>query len=315
MHKIVLFTPSVQPGTVNLIAAEKCVVTAGDLGALETALKEADGIVIQDHAWSADITKLAYNAPNLHWVQLLTAGYNNIEKHGAPDGVAITNARGAFSPSVAVHAVSLYLSLLRNIPLMTAQKANKSWDRSFAGKLITPAETKVMIAGYGSIGEEIAHLLKNFSPWIVGVNRTGKQHYLADEMIEGAALRDMLPDMDAVFLSLPLDDKTQHIIDKQALASMKSSAVLINVGRGGLIDTAALANALREGKIAGAAVDVTEPEPLPPDHPLWDAPNIIISPHVAGAAGDVGARRQAEVVTHNIQRFVKGEPLENIVHI
>lgn len=315
MHKIVLYTQSIQPRVVELIAAEKCVVTAGDLGALQTALKDADGLVIQDPAWSADVAKLAKAASKLHWVQLLTSGYNNLVQHGAPDGVAITNARGAFSPAVAVHAVSLYLSLLRNIPLMTAQKEKNNWDRAFASKLITPAETKVMIAGYGSIGEEIAHLLKNFSPWIVGVNRTGNQHYLADEMIESAALRDTLPDMDAVFLSLPLNDKTHHIINEQALASMKSNAVLINVGRGGLIDSAALAQALHDGQIAGAAIDVTEPEPLPSNHPLWDAPNLIISPHVSGAAGELGARRQAEVATHNIQRFVKGEPLENIVHV
>ncbi len=254
-------------------------------------------------------------APRLHWVQLLTAGFDNIAKHGAPPSASITNARGAFSPAVAVHAVSLYLALLRNVPQMVAQKPKKAWDRSFAAKLITPAETRVMIAGFGSIGQEIAHLLKNFGVWIVGASRSGASHFLADEMIRGDEIRERLPDMDAVFLCLPLNETTRHLINADALEAMKTDAVIVNVGRGALTDQIALAQALHDGKIKGAATDVTEPEPLPADHPLWEAPNCIISPHVAGAAGALGARRQAEAAIENIRRFQKDDTLENLVVI
>ncbi|MCC2096322.1 MAG: D-2-hydroxyacid dehydrogenase [Hyphomicrobiales bacterium] len=315
MKKVVLYAQGVQPRVVELIAAEKGVVVASDMDALVRELQMAHALVIQDPAWSADVAGVARTAPNLHWVQLLTSGYDNLAKHGAPDGASITNARGAFSPAVAVHAVSLYLALLRNVPQMVVQKPQKTWDRSFAARLITPAETKVMIAGFGSIGQEIAHLLKNFGVWIVGASRRGESHYLADEMITGDEIRNRLPDMDAVFLCLPLTGETRNLIDGDVLAAMKTDAVLVNVGRGALTDQTALAKALRDGQIKGAAIDVTAPEPLPADHALWDAPNLIISPHVAGAAGPLGARRQAEAATENIRRFQKDETLENLVVI
>lgn len=313
MKKVVLFSHAVQPRVVELIAKEPSVSVAKDLLELETQLSDAEGLIIQDPAWSADVAALAGKAPKLHWVQLLTAGYDHLRTHGAPPSASITNARGAFSPAVAVHAVSLYLALLRNIPQIVAQKQTSTWDRSFAAKVITPAETKVLIAGFGSIGQEIAHLLRPFGVWIVGSNRSGMTHFLADEMIRADEVKDRLGDMDAVFLSLPLDDSTRHLIDAGALAAMKNTSVLVNVGRGALTDQNALAAALHDGQIAGAAVDVTAPEPLPADHALWQAPNIIISPHVAGAAGALGARRQAEAATENIKRFQRDETLDNLV--
>jgi len=315
MMKIVCYSQAVRPDVVDEIAAEAGVHVAADADALAQALVDADGLVIQDLVWNEQIAALAQNAAKLRWIQLLTSGYDNVSRYGAPEGVAVTNARGAFSPAVAVHAVALYLALLRNVPQMVAQKAARAWDRSFAGQIITPAETKIMIAGFGSIGEEIAHLLKPFAPWIVGASRSGHGHYLADEMVRGDEIHARLPEMDALFLSLPLTDVTRNIIDADALASMKPGALIVNVGRGGLIDSLALADALKSGAIAGAALDVTDPEPLPPDDPLWDAPNLIVSPHVAGAAGVLGARRQAEAATHNIRRFHKGEALENVVKL
>lgn len=315
MKKIVLYSHAIQPLVMQLISAEPGVVVAGDIPALAKHLETADALVIQDPAWSAEIAGLARMAPRLHWVQLLTSGYDNMARHGAPPSASITNARGAFSPAAAVHAVSLYLALLRNIPQMVEQKPLKSWERSFAAKIVTPAETRVMIAGFGSIGQQIAHLLKNFGTWIIGASRSGASHFLADEMIRGDEIRARLPDVDAVFLCLPLNESTRHLIDAEALAAMKPDAVIVNIGRGAVTDQLALAQALKNGRIKGAATDVTEPEPLPADHPLWDAPNLIISPHVAGAAGALGARRQAEAATENIRRFQKDETLENLVMI
>ncbi|MGE3245336.1 MAG: D-2-hydroxyacid dehydrogenase [Beijerinckiaceae bacterium] len=313
MKKIVLYAQGVQPRVTQLIAAEQGVAIANDLNELQRHLEDAEALVIQDPAWSANIAALARMAPRLHWVQLLTSGFDNLARHGAPEGASITNARGAFSPAVAVHAVSLYLALLRNIPQMVVQKPQHAWDRSFAAKLLTPAETRVLIAGFGSIGQEIAHLLRPFGVWITGASRSGQSHFLADEMISGEEIRARLPDVDVLFLCLPLNDATRGLVGASELAAMKSSAVIVNVGRGALTDQTALAKALADGQIGGAAVDVTEPEPLPQDHPLWDAPNLIVSPHVAGAAGALGARRQAEAATENIRRFQKNETLENLI--
>lgn len=288
---------------------------AADPAALQRELADADGLIIQDPAWSAEIAAIAAGAPGLKWLQLLTSGYDKVLQFGAPQGVTITNARGVFSPAVAVHAVSLYLALLRNVPKMVAQKTDHAWERGFAAGIITPAETRVLIAGFGSIGEEISRLLQPFGVHVTGANRSGKAHPLADDMIAGSDIGARIGTFDAIFLCMPLDDGTRNLINGETLSACRKNAVIVNVGRGGLIDSAALARALHEGQISGAAVDVTEPEPLPADDPLWDAPNLIISPHVAGAAGAVGGKRQAQAALDNLALFADGKPLQNVVEL
>jgi phosphoglycerate dehydrogenase-like enzyme len=127
------------------------------------------------------------------------------------------------------------------------------------------------------------------------------------------ALHQILPRADALIVAAPLNPSTNGIVGEAELALMKKTAVLVNISRGKLVDTTALLAALKEGRIAGAGLDVTEPEPLPPDHPLWDAPNLIVSPHVAGAAGAYGTERQIERGSANIRRFLKGELVQHVV--
>ena len=123
----------------------------------------------------------------------------------------------------------------------------------------------------------------------------------------------MLPRADAVVLALPLDASTRHLIGAREFALCRKTAVLVNISRGGIVDTAALVEALQSGTIGGAGVDVTDPEPLPAGHPLWAAPNLLISPHVAGAAGKAGFDRLADVAAGNVQRFLAGEPPAHVV--
>lgn len=306
---------AVRPDVVQQICARPEVTVAADVKALERELADADGLIIQDPAWSPEIAAIAAKAPALKWLQLLTSGYDKVLQFGAPEGIAITNARGVFSPAVAVHAVSLYLALLRNVPQMVAQKGEHAWERGFAAGIITPAETRVLIAGFGSIGAEIARLLQPFGVHVTGANRSGTAHPLADEMIRGGDFHAHIGSFDAIFLCMPLDEGTRNLIDSEALSRCRKNAVIVNIGRGGLIDSRALAKALHNGQISGAAVDVTEPEPLPAYDPLWDAPNLIISPHVAGAAGAVGGKRQAQAALVNLQLFSEGKPLQNVVEL
>jgi phosphoglycerate dehydrogenase-like enzyme len=128
-------------------------------------------------------------------------------------------------------------------------------------------------------------------------------------------MREILPRADAIVLALPLDPGTRGMLGAEDLALCKKKVIIINISRGGIVDTAALNDALRNNTIAGAGLDVTDPEPLPKDHPLWDAPNLIISPHLAGACGSAGFERLAEVAAQNIQRFRAGRPLAHVIKL
>ena len=316
--KFVVFAQGVRPEVVRHItdsAVGGDIVAVKDIAALGPALADADVLVQQDFTWSPEVAALAAQAPRLKLIQLLTSGYDKIAALGAPKGVTVCNARGAFSHSVAVHAVSLYLALLRGVPTALAQQKQNAWQRDFADRLAVPQEAHVVISGFGSIGQEIARLLRPFGPRITGVTRSGAPHALADAMAKAEDFKTLLPQADAIFLCMPLGAQTRHAIGLEDLRACKRSAVIVNVGRGGLWDQNALAQGLREGLIAGAGTDVTEPEPLPSDHALWSAPNLILSPHVSGASGDVGYRSQARIAIDNIARYRKGEALENVITI
>lgn len=314
--KFVLYSQGVRgevAGHILNAAQNGDIVAAKDIAALEPALADADALVLQDFTWSPDVAALAAKAPKLKLIQLLTSGYDKIAQTGAPAGVTLCNARGAFSHSVAVHAVTLYLALLRGVPTSLAQQKDSAWQRDFANALAVPQDSHVLVVGFGSIGQEIARLLRPFGPKITGVTRSGAPHALADAMIRSSDMKSHLPHADAVFLCAPLSSETRHAIGIEELRACRRNAVLINVGRGGLWDQNALAQGLAEGLVAGAGADVTEPEPLPADHPLWRAPNFILSPHISGASGEVGYRAQAAVAIDNLARFRKGEALANIV--
>jgi phosphoglycerate dehydrogenase-like enzyme len=285
-----------------------------DSDALLPALAAADVLVCPDHYYSAKVAAaVRAGAEKLRCIQLLTAGYEHVQQHGVRAGITVCNAGDSFSPAVAAHAVALLLALQRRVPAMLANKARHAWDRSFAPMLITPASSVIAIVGLGSIGREVARLLKPFGPHIIGVSRRGAPHPLADEVLGPDNLAAVLQRADAIVLSLPLDAATQHLIGAKELAGCKRTAFLVNISRGAIVDSLALAEALQAGTIAGAALDVTEPEPLPADHPLWDAPNLIVSPHVAGACGPIGGQRLAQTVEDNLRRFLAGEPLRHVI--
>jgi phosphoglycerate dehydrogenase-like enzyme len=287
-----------------------------DSDALQRGLSAADVLVCPDHFYNAKVAaELRLDAPRLRWIQLLTAGYEHVQRHGVRQGVTVCNAGDSFSPAVAAHAVALLLSLQRRVTTMLANQVRHAWDRGFASVLTTPASSVVAILGFGSIGREVARLIKPFGARVIGISRSAAPHPLADEMVAPGDLAAVLQRADAIVLSLPLDPSTHHLIDARALGLCKRNAVLVNIARGAIVDSHALAEALKHGTIAGAALDVTDPEPLPADHPLWDAPNLIVSPHVAGACGPIGGQRLAQTVEDNFRRFIAGEPLQHVISL
>jgi phosphoglycerate dehydrogenase-like enzyme len=226
---------------------------------------------------------------------------------------AVTNMGDALATPVATHAVMLLLALQRQLPAFMANQNGRVWDRSVGARATIPDQSTVAVIGFGHIGREIGRLLRAFGARVVAVTRSGSPNALADETVPISRLDEVLPRADAVIVAVPLEAATVNLIGPRELNLCKRSAFLVNIARGQIVDGMALVEALATGVIAGAALDVTDPEPLPSNHPLWGAPNLIISPHFAGACGKLGTQRMAAVAEDNLKRFMRGEPLTNIV--
>jgi phosphoglycerate dehydrogenase-like enzyme len=229
----------------------------------------------------------------------------------AEGGVAVTNAAGVHGPNVAEHAVGAVLAFTHGFP--TAWRANerREWFSYRAGEL---KGSTVTVVGMGAIGTAVLERLDPFGVDTVGVRNTPAKGGPADEVVgyDEAAVHDAFARSDYVVLACPLTDRTRHLVDEAALATLPPEAVLVNVARGGVVDTDALVSAIRWNEIGGAALDVTDPEPLPPDHPLWGFDDVLVTPHSAGHT-PAYFDRLADILADNVARLDAGEELENRV--
>jgi phosphoglycerate dehydrogenase-like enzyme len=281
---------------------------------LAARLPDADGIVMMGHFYTADIAALMRaKARRLRWIQLTTAGFDGFIFHGVPVGAIVTNAGRSHSAMVAEHAVSLLCALVRRLHLFAEPQARHVWDRDIRATLTTLEDATVAVLGYGGIGRETAKRLKAFGARVIAIARTARPDDVADAVVPSSDLHATLAQADALVITAALTEETRGMIDSTALAAMKPGGILVNIARGGIVDTAALMDALRSGHLSGAGLDVTDPEPPPPDHPLWSCPNLIITPHVAGIGSQAVWRRISETVRDNLTRFLAGERLTNIV--
>ena len=288
-------------------------LAADKLEGLGAAAADVQALVLPGYLYDAAMAKaLPRTLPRLRWLQFLTAGIEGAQLHGVPPGVTVTNAGDAWSPAVAEHTMTLLLCLYRRIPETLAAQARARWDRGFFPGMLSVTGRTMAIVGFGSIGRELAVRARAFGMRVVGVNRSGRPEPSADAIRKTDALRDVLAEADVVVVAVPHAPGTARLFDADLLAACKPGAVFINIARGALVDTAALEAAVRSGHLAGAGLDVTDPEPLPDGHSLWHTPNVIISPHVAGAAGPALRERLATVVEDNVRRFVAGEPLRHV---
>ncbi|MFF0205248.1 2-hydroxyacid dehydrogenase [Streptomyces sp. NPDC005017] len=243
-------------------------------------------------------------------VQTLSAGIDHVEpglRHLRP-GVRLCNARGVHEASTAELTLALILASLRGIPDFVRAQDEGRWLGGFRPAL---ADRNVLIVGYGSIGSAIEDRLAPFElARVARVARSGRTT-ARGPVHPFTELPALLPQADVVVLSTPLTDSTRGLVDKDFLARMKDGALLVNVARGAVVDTDALLAELERGRVT-AALDVTDPEPLPADHPLWRAPGVLISPHVGGPTSAFMPRAK-RLIADQVRRFVNREPLANVI--
>ncbi len=257
----------------------------------------------------------AIEAPEsrLRWLHILTAGREGFEAAGMPRRIPVSWAAGAVAPAVAEHAMALLLALGRQVPAVLAQQAKAHWDRGFTTRATSLEGATLAIIGMGHIARELAPRARAFGMRVEAVTRTARPEQAVDAVHPLPALHGVLARTDAIVVAINLAPATQHLFNSDAFAACKRGALLVNVGRGGLVDQAALIAALQSGQLGGAGLDVTDPEPLPDGDPLWFAPNLIIAPHFAASGSGRSMARIAEGAAGNLRRLLAGEPLHNLV--
>jgi phosphoglycerate dehydrogenase-like enzyme len=279
------------------------------------SLADADVLVALAQNWSADCSA-ALAASKIRWVQFLNAGIDSVQRFGLPKRMTVTTFGGAGAFIVAEHAVQLLLALLRRTPVLLAAQRRAEWAPQPTASVIECLHgQRVAVLGAGHIGRAIARLVLAFGAQPICVARTARRDPLGFDVASIERIGEVLSQCAAVVVALPLETGTDKLLDAALLARLPRGAVLVNVSRGRIVVTDALVAALRIGALAGAGLDVTDPEPLPKDHPLWQLSNVIVTPHIAWA-GAVEERRRAieAVVLDNVRRYLAGEPLLHVAH-
>lgn len=251
-------------------------------------------------------------AANLKWFQTMWAGTEEYDGM-LPPGVRFTSSSGSNSRSVAEHMLTCLLALCRRLPTYVDSQRAHLWKDE--GPMKTILGGTVLVAGAGHVGSGFARLCQGLGARTIGLKRTVNGPVEGfDEVYPMEKLDDLLPQADVAALVLPHSPQTAGLMDERRLSLMKDDAILLSAGRGTVLDQEALARVMRAGKLWGAALDVTDPEPLPKDSPLWDVPRLLLTPHVAGGMRlEITRRRCVEMALENLRRYVAGEPLHNVV--
>jgi phosphoglycerate dehydrogenase-like enzyme len=251
----------------------------------------------------------------LRWFQQWSAGSDWLRRYpeAAQRSFLVTNASGVHPIQIAEHVFSLMLAFVRKLPDAIRQQLEHNWEPPAGETLAELYQGTLLVVGLGAIGERIARVGNALGMRVYGTRRTvAEPPPWVDAVYTADRLREILPAADFVALAAPLTNETFHMIGERELRAMKRTAFLVNIGRGKLIDEAALVRALEEGWIAGAGLDVFETEPLPPESPLWGMGNVIITPHYAGASPRYNERAML-IFLDNLQRYLDGKPLRNLV--
>jgi phosphoglycerate dehydrogenase-like enzyme len=280
---------------------------------LEGAIGRADAVV----SW--DLTPAQVQAARrLKWVHSFAAGVEGVLlPEVVARGIPITNASGVHGPNIAEHVLAMMLAFARCLPRLVRTQTWMAWeDDSVRARVFELNGQTLLVVGLGEIGQGVAERARAFGMRTIGVRR--RPELPAPTGFATVAGIDRLPDLlseaDHVALCVPLTARTRGLFDAAMLARCKPGAYLYNIGRGAVVDTAALVQALQEGRLAGAGLDVTEPEPLPADSPLWAMENVLITCHTSGATPRYWDRT-LDLLGANIERFRRGEPLLNLVDV
>ena len=255
--------------------------------------------------------------PRLKWIQMSWAGTDVYTmREGFPRKVKVTNAKGCFQVVIGEYIVAVLLELCRNLKQYNAQQQEGIWRQLQSETLLYGK--RILILGAGDVGMGAAKRLKAFGTYITGMRRTERNYPdCFDLMITEDRLEEELPKADVVIGCLPGTMATRGLLDERRLRIMKKGAFLVNVGRGNLIHTDALTQLLKEGHLGGAALDVTDPEPLPSDHPLWKMEQVILTPHIAGQSFGYSKDTENRIIhicCQNLERYLNGTELINLVN-
>ena len=276
--------------------------------ASDEQIREADVIL-----GNLPVARLA-QAENLKWLQLNSSGADAYAAEGAlaPE-VILTNATGAYGLAISEHLLAATFFLKKKLGRYYINQKNREWKDE--GQVTAVSGSRTLVIGLGSIGGDYARKMALLGSRVVGIRRTKAE--CPDYLEEIGTFEDIdrfLPEADIVAMALPNTPQTYHIMNEARLSEMKRGSILLNVGRGTAIDQDALVKALRSGPLAGASIDVTDPEPLPEDHPLWRCENLLLTPHIAGDYHLQETLDQiVELFIDNLGRYAKGRELRNPV--
>lgn len=248
-------------------------------------------------------------ATRLRWFQVMGAGLERLAGAGVPEGVVVTNMKGIFGTAMAEYALAHMLAHTQSIRRILRQQQDRRWEQ-FEPALLAGKTAGVI--GLGSIGREIARRCSAFGMHVIGMNRGGEPVAEVERTYAVKEIESFLPECDFLISVVPQTAETTGLLNAERLRLLKPGCFYINIGRGNIVDLDALNDALKVGRLAGAALDVFPTEPLPADHPIWSAPNIVITPHISGV-------NRPEDVTgvflDNLTRYQAGEPLLNVVDL
>ena len=289
-------------------APEAVLVTPGPSGATADQIRSAHAII-----GGLSREKLAL-AENLEWMQVVSAGVTDLVASGTfPAKAVLTNATGAYGLAISEHMLGMLLSIQKKLHLYRDNQAAQLWRNE--GPVTAIDGSTTLVVGLGDIGGDFARKMKALGSYTIGIRKHlfHCPDYL-DELHAMDQLDHLLPRADVIALSLPETPETVGVINRQRLALMKPTAIVLNVGRGNAIDTDALCDALDNGQLGGAGLDVTSPEPLPPDHRLWKVRNAVITPHISGGFQLQATQdRIMQIIVDNFGRYMRGEKLANVV--
>lgn len=261
--------------------------------------------------WDFPTGNLAKVAPNLRWIHIIGAGVEHLcPMDWVPEGVIVVNNRGAHAAKGGEFGLMAVLMLHNHLPAIIDNQRGARWESLYS----TPIEGKtVAVVGVGNIGRGAARQYKRMGMRVLGVSRHGRACDDVDRMYSVDAIDDVLPQADFVFIATPLTPETRNLFDRRRQSLMKPGSGVINVGRAGTMDYEALSENLRSGHFSGAILDVFDPEPLAAESPLWNTPNLIVTPHVSADDGDSYVPITLDLVFENLRRYIAGEPLVNVV--
>ncbi|MEM9459775.1 MAG: D-2-hydroxyacid dehydrogenase [Myxococcota bacterium] len=308
-------------------------LSADEVAALRTAVPQVQLVPVADEeaARGAIVDaegflgrpspQLVAAGERLRWIQVYSAGVDRYRFAALTQSeIVLTNAKIVQGPNVADHAVALLLVLTRGLHVALRKHGAHDWRgtrralREGPRRPIELSDKIALVVGLGGIGSAIAERAAGFGMRVIATKRdiSGPRPPHVESIHRPSELHALLPQADVVFLAVPLTEQTRGLLGATELAVMKPDAFLINIARGPVIDTDALVATLEGGRLAGVGLDVTDPEPLPPEHPLWTIDRVVITPHMAGTSDRVWARK-LELLEDNLRRFANDEPLRNVV--